>query len=401
MKFETVVVDIGYPLYCTNFIGENTILVGGGGGEGDNGIPNKLTSVVLSEINGLNLKIKDEYDVGNNDDSPTAMDANMDVILLGCNENSKKIEQTKENNHLRQFTFNSSGEITFVKTANIYDVEDVNDYIKIIVLSKDSTVAAVASSKLPTTVKILDIGTLSVRYEVDIRHELKDMDFSPNGKLFAYITKSSLEIVSPVTGSTIVRKTDFSKDIILSKFKFLRDDIIIIVGSSKESKGLYALKILLKNGTPTLLKQKSLSKNVKNIVSMDISNERDIAVLATNNNSIILLNLESLFIIYTFKEIHNFVITDIVISPNSDYIASVSVANTLHLIKVPKNISKVRISMKEASQLFTRVLLLILFAYLLYVLYQKNSHGFFKGLILQGKKAIEPNLTYFTMNSCE
>ena len=185
MKFETVVVDIGYPLYCTNFIGENTILVGGGGGEGDNGIPNNLTSVVLSEINGLNLKIKDEYDVGNNDNSPTAMDTNMNVILLGCNENSKKIEQSKENNHLRHFTFNSSGEIKFVKTANIYDIENVNDYIKIIVLSKDSNVAAVASSKLPTTVKILDIGTLSVIYEVDIRHELKNMDFSLNGKLFA------------------------------------------------------------------------------------------------------------------------------------------------------------------------------------------------------------------------
>ena len=57
--------------------------------------------------------------------------------------------------------------------------------------------------------------------------------------------------------------------------------------------------------------------------------------------------------------------------------------------------------MKEALKLFTRVLLLIFFAFLLYVLYQKNSHGVFKGLILLGKKAIEPNLTYFTMNSCE
>lgn len=37
--------DVGYPIYAAKFINNKTVLVAGGGGEGNNGIPNKITAV--------------------------------------------------------------------------------------------------------------------------------------------------------------------------------------------------------------------------------------------------------------------------------------------------------------------------------------------------------------------
>ena len=42
MKLHTVSCNVGYPLYGARFLEDNTLLFAGGGGEGKNGIPNKL-----------------------------------------------------------------------------------------------------------------------------------------------------------------------------------------------------------------------------------------------------------------------------------------------------------------------------------------------------------------------
>ncbi len=379
MKFVTASYNVGYPAYGAKFLNNDTLLVAGGGGEGNNGIPNKLTVLRVDPTKDTEKEqfhILSEFALEDNDDSPTAIDASKGIILVGCNENSTKIAQGKGNKHLRKFKYDKvNDQLEFVTSVDFDASTNADDYTKLVYISREGTVAAIASSKVPAIMRIIDPSDLTEKFEIETRGEVKDLHFSTDGKVVAYITGSSLEVISTVTGSCIARKTDFDKNWSLSKINFIADDTVLIAASLKKGKGIVLTKISIKSGNTSVLRSKQVTNRFKGITSMDVDMKGELAVLASNDNSIALVKLKDLSMSKIFKQAHSFAITEVTISPDSTYVASVSAANTIHIIKLPLNYANYTSMKQKISKFFTNFILIVLLSYILQFSYKHNLHS--------------------------
>ncbi|CAI4050439.1 hypothetical protein SKDZ_14G3450 [Saccharomyces kudriavzevii ZP591] len=379
MKFVTASFNVGYPAYGAKFLNNDTLIVAGGGGEGNNGIPNKLTTLRVDPTKDSEKEQfceLSEYTLEDSDDSPTAIDASKGIILLGCNENSIRISQGKGNKHLRKFVYDGANDpLKFVTSVDFDRSTNADDYTKLIYISREGTVAAIASSKVPAIMRIIDPVDLTEKFEIETRGEVKDLHFSTDGKVVAYITGSSLEVISTVTGSCIARKTDFDKNWSLSKINFIADDTVLIAASLKKGKGIVLTKISIKSGNTSVLKFKQVTNKFKGITSMDVDVKGELAVLASNDNSIALVKLKDLSISKIFKQAHSFAITEVAISPDSTYVASVSAANTIHVIKLPFNYVNYTSIKEKTFKFFNNFILIVLLSYILQFSYKHNLHS--------------------------
>lgn len=350
------------------------LLVAGGGGEGNNGIPNKLTALRVDFQKKKVIKRFREITLDPNDDSPTTLDVANDIILLGCNENSAKIKNGEGNNHLRKFVYENE-HLKFVAAVDFDNSILPEDYTKLIYISRDGTVSAIASSKVPTVIRIIDPRDLTEKYEIETGHEVKDMHFAPDGKVISYITASTLEVISIVTGRFIIRKTDFEKNYILSKIRFLTDDTVLIAASLKKGNGIVMIKISLKSGSASVLKTKLVTNKFKGVTSMDVDAKNQLAVIAGNDNSIALVKLNDFSLGKLFKQVHNFAITRVTFSPDSNYFASVSAANTVHIIKVPENYALSTSIWKKLWTFFINFVVIVILAILGQISYKYDVHN--------------------------
>ncbi|EJS41904.1 sec12p [Saccharomyces arboricola H-6] len=379
MKFVTASCNVGYPAYGAKFLNNDTLLVAGGGGEGNNGIPNKLTTLRVDPTKGSEKEQfheLSEFALEDNDDSPTAIDASKGIVLLGCNENSAKIAEGRGNKHLRKFEYNVvDGQLKFVTSVDFDKSTNADDYTKLVYMSREGNVAAIASSKVPAIMRIIDSSDLTEKFEIETRGEVKDLHLSTDGKVVAYITGSSLEVISTVTGSCIARKTDFDSNWSLSKINFTADDTVLIAASLKKGKGIVLTKISIKSGNTSVLKSKQVTNKFKGITSMDVDMKGELAVLASNDNSIALVKLKDMSISKIFKQAHSFAITEVIISPDTSYVASVSAANTIHIIKLPFNYANYTSTKEKISKIFINFILIVLFSFILQFSYKHNLHS--------------------------
>ncbi|CCE64431.1 hypothetical protein TPHA_0H02270 [Tetrapisispora phaffii CBS 4417] len=373
MKLSASIYNSGYPLYGAKFLNDRILLVAGGGGEGNNGIPNKITALRIDFSKKKVIKRFREIVLDPNDDSPTTLDAAKNIILVGCNENSEKIKSGSGNHHIRKFDYEND-HLKFVAGIDFDGSKNPDDYTKLVYMSKDATVGAIASSAIPTVIRIIDPNDLTEKYEIDTGHDVKDMHFSPDGKVICYITPNTLEVISIVTGRFIIRKTDFDKSWILSKIRFINDDTVLVAAVLKNNKqnGIVMTTISLKSGNATVLKSKLVTKQFKGITSMDIDPSGECAAIASNDNSIALVILKDLSVGKVFYQIHTFAITKVAFSPDSKYVASVSAANTVHVIEVPKDFSKSTSIIHKLWKFFKNVLLIVILAYLAQLAYVNN-----------------------------
>ncbi|CAI1728350.1 hypothetical protein SEUBUCD646_0N03390 [Saccharomyces eubayanus] len=379
MKFVTASYNVGYPVYGAKFLDNDTLLVAGGGGEGNNGISNKLTTLRVDptkDSKKSQFRELSEFVLEENGDSPTAIDASKGILLLGCNENSTKITEGKGNKHLRKFEYNGvNDQLKFVTSVDFDKSTNPDDYTKLVYISREGTVAAIASSKVPAIMRIIDPSDLTEKFEIETRGEVKDLHFSSDGKVIAYITGSSLEVISTVTGSCIARKTDFDKNWSLSKINLIADDTVLIAASLKKGKGIVLTKISIKSGNTSVLKTKQVTNKFKGITSMDVDVKGELAVMASNDNSVALVKLRDLSVSKIFKQAHSFAITEVAISPDSTYVASVSAANTIHVIKLPFNYSNYTSTKEKFTKFFTNFILIVLFSFILQFSYKHNLHS--------------------------
>lgn len=373
MKFCSSIYNVGYPVYGAKFLNNSMLLVAGGGGEGNNGIPNKLTVLRVDFDKKKVVKRFREITLDANDDSPTTLDVASDIILLGCNENTEKIKSGRGNQHLRKFIYENE-HLRFVASVDLDGSKIPEDYTKLVYLSKDGTVGAVASSRVPAVIRIIDPRDLTEKYEIETGHDVKDMHFAPDGKVIGYITATTLEVISIVTGRFIIRKTDFEKNLVLSKLRFLTDNTIIIAASLKKGSGIVMVKISLKSGSATVIKSKLLTNKFKGVTSMDVDAKNELAVLAGNENSIAMVKLKDLSLGKLFKQVHSFAITRVTFSPDSQLVASVSAANTVHIIKIPSNFALSTSIWKKLWKFFINFVLIVLVGIFGHYFYKYDMH---------------------------
>lgn len=374
MKFVTANCSIGYPIYGAKFLNNRMLLIAGGGGEGNNGIPNKLTVLRVDFAKKKIIKRFREITLDPNDDSPTTLDVANDTILMGCNENSEKIKSGEGNHHLRKFLFENE-HLKFVAGIDFDRSKQAEDYTKLIYLSRDGSVGAVASSAIPTVIRIIDPRELTEKYEIETGHEVKDMHFAPDGKVISYITASSLEVISIVTGRFIIRKTDFDPNYSLSKIKFLTDDVVLIAAALKKGPGIVMIKISLRSGSASVLKTKFITNKFKGVTAMDVDHKNELAVLAGSDNSLSIIKLKDLSLGRTFKQVHTFAITRVSFSPDSSLIASVSAANTVHIIKVPENFAQSTSIWSKLWRFLLNFVFIALLAFLAQIFLKYDLHN--------------------------
>ncbi|KAL3234345.1 putative guanine nucleotide-exchange factor SED4 [Nakaseomyces bracarensis] len=374
MKFAKKLYKVGYPLYGAKFLDNDQVIVTGGGGEGNNGVDNKITVLEVSKKDVLKIKEVCETTLPSNDDSPTALDCVNGVVLVGCNENSGKIKSGKGNNHIRKFRYNGK-KLQFESSADLDKSRNPDDYTKLIRISRDGTEAAIASSKNPPVMTIIDPRNYSVKFEIETGRDVKDLHFSPNGKLIAYVTQSSLEIISTVTGSCVLRKTDFDRNVILSKIKFMDDNTVLIAATWSNSKGILMTKISIKSGKTSVLWSRQITSKFKGITSMDVNRQGNLAILSTNDNSVLLVKLRNLSVGKLFTQVHGFAITRVVFSPDSRYAASISAAETIHLIEIPADFATSKSIMENTTQWIMNTVLILFLAYIINYMYQENMHA--------------------------
>ncbi|CCK72071.1 GTPase-activating protein SED4 KNAG_0I02870 [Huiozyma naganishii CBS 8797] len=345
MKFASADYSVGYPMYGATFLSDDVLLVTGGG-DADSGSPlTKLTALRVDLKKKKVMKRFREITLEQKDNSATALDsafvahggAVTNLILLGCNET---VPLGEPNHHLRKFFFENA-HLKYESCADFNRSSELSEYTKLVRLCKDGSVAAIASSKLPTTVRIIDPVTMVERYEIETGRDVRDLCFSPDGKVVAYVTETSLEVISIVTGRFIIRKTDFDANQILSKVNFLNNDTILVAASLiKDKLGVVLSVVSIKSKEVSILKSKTIKGNFKGITSMDVDNKGELAVLAVSGSSLLVIKLKDLSTLKVFKSVHQLEITKVRFSPNSRMIATVSPDKNVHLVVIPEGLAK-------------------------------------------------------------
>ncbi|KAK6458225.1 WD40-repeat-containing domain protein [Scheffersomyces xylosifermentans] len=390
---ESATLDVGFPIMSAKFINNKTVLVTGGGGEGNNGIPNKITAIKCS------FKVQDpkrrlqrfrEITLPSNEDSPQCLDTGKIVddeenkfsVFVGCNQSSQLIRSMNINNNLRKYVYTNEEHLRFVDAAQLEEeiVGDVDDYPKVIRLSTNSGVGSFMTSSVPSAIYIFNPDSLELKfkYKPEKEVEIKDFALSPedDGKTLVYVTSNSIEAVSTSDASKVSTsikntKTDSElKKFILSKVRFLNNDIVIVSASSRGSKGAVLLKYSLSE--QKILKQSLISKKFNNIVALDISQSQDLVAVAGNDLSLTVIRLSDFKVLSTYPKLHPFAITSVAFSPNGSKLATGSAANTLHVFRVPQHHARGKSTL---GTLFQYLFTILFVAFIAFGLQKSHESG--------------------------
>ncbi|QID83946.1 vesicle formation at the endoplasmic reticulum [Saccharomyces pastorianus] len=394
--------DVGYPIYGAKFINEGTLLVAGGGGQFNSSFPNKITALKVNFQKKKHIRRFREITLDSIDDAPTSLDCNNNLILVGCNELFNDSSMENVNHHLRKFVFEQE-HLKFVASIDFNRTTDPSVFTKFVYINQRATVAAIASSEVPTVIRIIDPRNLTENYEIETGREVNDLHFAPNGILLSYITSNSLEVASVRDGNFVARKTDFDKNLVLSNIRFLNDNTLLVAASLSNSDGVSLLKLGVSSKGVKILKTASFMFDLNGITSMDVSPNKKFVALSSNDNSVAIVSVEKLKLVQLVPRVHESTITKVTFSPDSRYLASTSMGNTINVLKLSGTSSSI---LRNIWKFFLNFVLLVVLAGAIQLGYKHNVHGFiYKHAHDIYKSKFKENITidqgsssYFTIN---
>lgn len=322
---------LDHPLYGSQFITENLLLVAGGGGE-QSDKPNRLSAVNINFESSKPLKRYREIKLPDQDDYPVSIDASLENgnILLGMNERSSVIG-SGINNHLRRFVFRHDHLIA-KQTIQLSPKTAINNYQKVTRISENGQIAAIAMSfDQPPSIYIVDASTLALLHTVKTDAESKDLALSPDGKILCFVTNSKLEAVSTITGRSLLTEDRFGGDS-LCKVEFISDKKVALGGCCKNGISLTQYDISVNK----MIRKSVVSTKCNNITSMCFKN--GLIALSGNDFSVIVIKSENFRVIKVFKKLHSSSVTSVKFSPSGQFLASTCSDGTLCVIRLPDNL---------------------------------------------------------------
>ncbi|KAI5968610.1 SED4 [Candida margitis] len=372
---ESASIDVGYPILGAKFINNKTVLVAGGGGEGSNGIPNKITAIKCSfKVNDAKRRLQKfrEVSLPSNEDSPQCIDVTRLVdeneynVVVGCNQSSELIRSMNINNNVRKYKYNKEEHLIFDDAAQFEEEisGDTDEYPKVIKISQDNTVGCLMTSALPSVLYFFnpDALELKFKYKPPTYDEIKDFALSPKtGTTLCYITSSSVVSISTQTNSVLgtSKTTPIDKQLQkynLSKIKFINNHEVVISASVKGGKGAALLRYDLTKQKIT--HEQVITKKLNNIVALDVSVPQDLVAFAGNDLIVYIVKLSNFKLLQTIKNLHPFAITSVCFSPNGTKLATGSAANILNVVRVPPKYASGRSVIGTVFQyLFTIILI--------------------------------------------
>ncbi|AJQ43597.1 Sed4p [Saccharomyces cerevisiae YJM189] len=394
--------DVGYPIYGAKFINEGTLLVAGGGGQFNSSFPNKITALKVNFQKKKHIRRFREITLDSIDDAPTSLDCNNNLILVGCNELFNDSSMENVNHHLRKFVFEQE-HLKFVASIDFNRTTDPSVFTKFVYINQRATVATIASSEVPTVIRIIDPRNLTENYEIETGREVNDLHFAPNGILLSYITSNSLEVASVRDGNFVARKTDFDKNLVLSNIRFLNDNTLLVAASLSNSDGVSLLKLGVSSKGVKILKTASFMFDLNGITSMDVSPNKKFVALSSNDNSVAIVSVEKLKLVQLVPRVHESTITKVTFSPDSRYLASTSMGNTINVLKLSGTSSSI---LRNIWKFFLNFVLLVVLAGAIQLGYKHNVHGFiykhahdiYKSKFKENTTIDQGSSSYFTIN---
>ncbi|CAA42273.1 GTPase-activating protein SED4 [Saccharomyces cerevisiae S288C] len=394
--------DVGYPIYGAKFINEGTLLVAGGGGQFNSSFPNKITALKVNFQKKKHIRRFREITLDSIDDAPTSLDCNNNLILVGCNELFNDSSMENVNHHLRKFVFEQE-HLKFVASIDFNRTTDPSVFTKFVYINQRATVAAIASSEVPTVIRIIDPRNLTENYEIETGREVNDLHFAPNGILLSYITSNSLEVASVRDGNFVARKTDFDKNLVLSNIRFLNDNTLLVAASLSNSDGVSLLKLGVSSKGVKILKTASFMFDLNGITSMDVSPNKKFVALSSNDNLVAIVSVEKLKLVQLVPRVHESTITKVTFSPDSRYLASTSMGNTINVLKLSGTSSSI---LRNIWKFFLNFVLLVVLAGAIQLGYKHNVHGFiykhahdiYKSKFKENTTIDQGSSSYFTIN---
>ncbi|GMG20743.1 unnamed protein product [Ambrosiozyma monospora] len=329
MKLKSTTIDIGYPVYGAKFVNDDVLIVAGGGGEGKNGIPNKITALrIQPNVPHKVIKKYRELVLDENEDCPMSLDCNNNTILLGVNEASSEIKNGV-NKHLRMFKFHNE-HLKPIQGCQIHPSKNPQHYQKLTAVTRDGTLGVIVMSDSPSSVYIVDtIDELEEKFKVITNGDVKDISISPDGKMMCYITGNQFQAISTITGRPVhTTKLDFT----LSKVKFYDNNIVVLAGTQDSNIVLAHFSI----SKSAIIKKNVVVRKLKGLTSMDVNPVNGLVSLAGSDCSVTLVRFKDLKLIKKFDKVHGFAITKITSNDKGTYLASVSAANSVNVLQIPE-----------------------------------------------------------------
>ncbi|CAI4056795.1 GTPase-activating protein SED4 SKDI_03G1270 [Saccharomyces kudriavzevii IFO 1802] len=402
MSGDSANYNVGYPIYGAKFINEDTLLVAGGGGQYNPSFSNKITALKVNFQKKKHIRRFREITLDSIDDAPTSLDCNNNLILVGCNELFNEPSLANVNHHLRKFVFERE-HLKFVASIDFNRTTEPSVFSKFIYINQMATVAAIASSEVPTVIRIIDPRNLTENYEIETGKEVNDLHFAPNGILLSYVTSNSLEVASVRDGKFVARKIDFDKNLILSNIRFLNDNTILVAASLLNSDGVSLLKLGVSSKGVKILKTASFMFDLNGITSMDVSPNKEFVALSSKDKSIAIISVQKLKLVQLVPRVHESTITRVTFSPDSKYLASTSIGNTINVLKLS---SKSSSFLRKVWKFFVNFILLVFLAGAIQLGYKYNAHGLiyryardmYKSKFEQSSPLDPETSHYFTIN---
>lgn len=376
MSKDSAGIDVGYPIFGARFINNKAVLVTGGGGEGNHGLPNKITVIkCLFKVSDKSRRLQKfrEIVLPDNEDSPMCVDISGStddghLVFIGCNQSEELAKSMNINHNLRKYVYTLEEHLRFQDAAQLEEeisLDEVGEYPKAVCVSSDGSLGCLMTSKTPSSIFIFNPDTLDLifKFTPSSDVEIKDFQLSPNnGKSLCYVTGSSVEVINPASGSLVsssskspaVTKT-LSK-YILSKVKYINASTVVIVAALRNGKGVALIQYSTANQTIDKIKE---IKSKMRCVAFDISVTQDLLAFAGNDCSLNIFRLSDFKILKTYKNYHKFAITCLSFCPNGSKLASGSSDANVKVLKLRPNYAKGR---SVIGSLFNYLIMIILVA---------------------------------------
>ncbi|KAK9241391.1 hypothetical protein V1525DRAFT_393018 [Lipomyces kononenkoae] len=334
--------DIGYPAYAAEFASDKTLIVAGGGGEGKNGVANKISVLNIDPVE-KKIEIANEKVLTKDEDSPMSLDITEEgVIAVGVNSSTATI-RTGKNEHLRLFKLESDNRVETQERVQLFAAKHGEEYQKCTRFSPAATYLAVASSmgilhclafpSLQSQFPAIDIS------ESGSESDIQDVDFSCNEKLLSFTTPKSVTLLSAVSGEKIAEYYPPPASTFRG-VRFASDDTLILISNHARRRGASILKLTLPSDIYLTKQQcqspirsvRSLHAGIKAVTALDC--RESIACIAGADLSVAVVRTDTLREVKIVRHAHTFPVTKVVINPAGTMMASTSVAQSVVVVRI-------------------------------------------------------------------
>jgi prolactin regulatory element-binding protein len=348
-------INVKYPVFAAHFLSDTRLIVAGGGGEGNNGIKNKISLLDITSGSELTpartstIDVVAEYELPKSEDNPTsfAIDRAEGLVYAGVNRNMERVKK-KDNDHLRILELNedaATSKIAFdlVQTKSVFASGSIDEFQKITKFQATQNLLAISNSVEPGTLVVLNtVEKDDIELNINYTHIVKsgyinDFDVYDGNDYLVYATSERLVLLELATGIELSFVGEIEPGYHFNKIKFTGKNRILAVLSPPRKKAPLLVKFELTGEKHqfTVVKKATLSGVSAIVTGLDVS--KRLAALTTADFSLVIVDLARLRVAKRFRNLHPFAITALAFNEYGSLLATGSAANLIKVIEIPES----------------------------------------------------------------